>query len=292
MYMSAWAGTIESASSKDINKDLRIRPAFGSARGSPPRRKPPAKGSRVALAGGALVSPAIRQVLAGSSSLPKRCKMSQFRNMSLLSSTSRPHDEFTLRGSRLLNTTSFSHSHPTEVRGAADRARAEALKSSVLKVATQLAALDQTDGVDISTSEGSIIINSQQPLDNASLDSLTSNATSGKVLASAIFDKDGQLQNLLASVNGGSSEATAFQYERKWDGSQIYEQSTPGGQTLVRENVDGTLFMLECPEIDSKASEQNWSFMSSSAFMSSVAGSARDPVSNGFKLSPAGLRNR
>lgn len=165
----------------------------------------------------------------------------------------------------------FTGSLPLDAKALSDQRRAFAARSAVSEVGQRMQALDQVDGIDLSKDKGNVDVS------NAKLPGATGLVNSfvpEKVTGFAQYGEDGGLKELYTS----SKELTGtkeLQYQLNKDGSQTYAVTTPTGQTTVRENADGTLFMMESP----KPSTDDWKAMTSLDFVGPAPG--QQPITAG-----------
>lgn len=148
-------------------------------------------------------------------------------------------------------------------------AKAKRVQDTVTEVGSRMGGLDNLTGVDKSELRGDVDVSDAQLPAHGLKDRILGAVIPEKVSGFASYSSDGELTSLYTSSKdiGGTKE---LQYQRNEDGAQTYAVVTPQGQTTVRQNADGTLFMLEATE----ASTDDWARMSSQDFQAP----AIDPV--------------
>lgn len=168
---------------------------------------------------------------------------------------------------------SISSGTPIEPRAIAQKMKANSTREAVLEVGQRMAAFDQMDGVDLDGSAGAVDVSDARLPSKGLANSLISSIVPEKVTGFANYDEQGQLQSLYTSSQdiGGTKE---LQFQRLPDGSQAFAVSTPTGQTTVRQNADGTLFMMESP----KPSSEDWAALTATSFEAPVVDPQQQPL--------------
>lgn len=163
------------------------------------------------------------------------------------------------------NIVSISTGIPIEFKAIAQKSKAEEVRNTVAEVGNRMQVFDQMETVDLNSKAGMVDVSDAKLPPQGLTGKLLSTVVPEKVSGFAEFSEDGKLDSLYTASQdiGGKKE---LQYARNEDGSQTYAVVTSTGQTVVRENTDGTLFMMESPQSDSGA----WDTMSSTSFQAPV----------------------
>ncbi len=163
------------------------------------------------------------------------------------------------------NIVSISTGIPIEFKAIQQKTKAEEVRNTVAEVGNRMQVFDQMESVDLNSKAGSVDVTDAKLPPQGLTGKLLSAVVPEKVSGFAEFTEDGKLDSLYTASQdiGGKKE---LQYSRNDDGSQTYAVTTSTGQTVVRENTDGTLFMMESPQSDSDA----WDNMTSTSFQAPV----------------------
>lgn len=170
------------------------------------------------------------------------------------------------------NITSISTGTPIEFKAIQQKTKAENVRNTVTEVGNRMQVFDQMESVDLNSKAGMVDVTDAKLPPQGLTGKLMSAVVPEKVTGFAEYGQDGQMQSLYTASQdiAGKKE---LQYARNEDGSQTYAVTTPTGQTVVRENTDGTLFMMESPKADSAA----WNTMSSPDFQAPVQSEQERP---------------
>lgn len=160
-----------------------------------------------------------------------------------------------------MNNVQTIFSRTVDPRAIAAEAKAKNAKNTVDEVGSRMASLDDVANVDKSLIKGDIDVSDAVLPPQGIKSKILGAIVPEKVSGFASLDDKGEMASLYTSSQdiGGTKE---LQYQRNEHGSQTYAVVTPQGQTTVRENNDGTLFMMESPT----ASSEDWAAMSSPDF--------------------------
>ncbi len=163
------------------------------------------------------------------------------------------------------NIVSISTGIPIEFKAIQQKTKAEEVRNTVAEVGNRMQVFDQMETVDLNSKAGSVDVTDAKLPPQGLTGKLLSAVVPEKVSGFAEFSDDGKLDSLYTASQdiGGKKE---LQYSLNDDGSQTYAVVTSTGQTVVRENTDGTLFMIESPQTDADA----WDTMTSTSFQAPV----------------------
>lgn len=154
---------------------------------------------------------------------------------------------------------------PIEFKAIQQKTKAENVRNTVAEVGSRMQVFDQMESVDLNSKAGTVDVSNAK---------LPAQGLTGKILSAVVpeevsgfaeYSEDGKLKNLYTASQDISGKKE-LEYTRNEDGSQTYAVITSAGQTVVRENTDGTLFMMDSPQADGAA----WDTMRSTDFQAPV----------------------